>query len=103
MAKRGEDDESLTMIAIRGQAKICTFCHPDFRADVLLAAKKLGWPLQQFVLVAVRDKLREYRKLRNSIEGRRAIALQKLFEDKRAGQNVKDCIEVLLKPYLPRD
>jgi uncharacterized protein (DUF1778 family) len=82
---------------------MCCFSTVEFRDDVILAAKKQGLTLQEFILQAVRDKIREYRKARATIEGRRAIALQKFFSDKRLPPNTRKALEALLEPYMPRE
>lgn len=101
MSKRAPDEEYISMKSIAGDAKMCTKSTTAFRDECLMLARSQGIKLQDFVLEALRDKVVASRKGRQSLEGRRVLALERLFANKRTPQEVKDIADAILKRYLP--
>lgn len=97
---RGANDY-ISMKSIQGKAKMCCLASDHFRNDVITLARAHGLKLQDFLLVAVRDKVYADRKARRTLEGRRKLALETLFQNKRAPEEIKQAIDALLARYLP--
>lgn len=95
------EENHVSMNSIRGRAKMCCLASDPFREQVIALARANGTNLQDFLLAAVRDKVYGDRKARLTVEGRRRLALERLFRNKRASQELKDTIDFMLKKYLP--
>lgn len=54
---------------------------------------------QDFVLEAVRDKMRTHRT--KTLDDRRCVALTAFYRSKRTPQNFKEAMDKWLAPYLP--
>ena len=93
------------MQRIKGEkdAKMCCFSSVQFREEVLALAKREGHTLQDFLLIALRDKVYSEKKGGRTVEGRRRIALEALFQDRRTPKRLKEAIDKLLMDYLPKE
>jgi len=100
---RGENDY-ISMQRIKGDqdAKMCTFSTVEFREECIALAKKYGLTLQDFLLMALRDKVYGEHKGARTAQGRRHIALERLFLNKRTPKRLKEAIDQLLTDYLPK-
>ena len=96
-------NDYISMKSIKGRAKMCCLASDHFRDDVALLARTNGVKVQDFLLMALRDKVYADRKAKRTAEGRRRLALEALFQSKTAPQQLKDAIDALLAEYLPRD
>jgi len=98
-------NDYISMQRIKGDkdAKMCCFSTVQFREEVLALAKREGHTLQDFLLIALRDKVYFEKKGLRTIEGRRRIALEALFQNKRTPKRLKEAIDALLVDYLPKD
>jgi hypothetical protein len=96
---RRQDDETFSMQNIRGPLRMCASTTPEFRGKVRQAAIDEGISAQEFVLLAVRDRMRKQRG--SSLEERRLRALRAAFQSKRTPEYVKRALEALLSPFLP--
>lgn len=95
-------NDYISMKTIQGDAKMCCLGSSQFREQVIALAKANGLNLQDFLLIALRDKVYGDSRARRTVEGRRRIALESLFRSKRASQEVRDIVEQALKKYMPK-
>jgi hypothetical protein len=102
MRNQAPNQEYISMKSLVGDAKMCTKSTPEFRDECIFLARSQGIKLQDLVLVALRDKVLGNRKGRQTLEGRRALALERLFANKRTPQEIKDAVDSILKRHLPQ-
>lgn len=84
---------------IRGPFRLCASATAEFRDKVAMAARQEGISAQEFVLLAVRDKMRQHKG--HSMEERRCVAIRTAFQSKRTPGYVKRALEELLSPFMP--